>query len=87
MPIFYSLLRTLLYSIVTFYGYGNPYDNAIMESFYRTLKRELVQDAHYENPEQARQDIFRYIELYYNTERIHSALGWLSPVQFEKQNT
>jgi putative transposase len=47
---------------------GNPYDNAIMESFYRTLKRELVQDAHYENPEQARQDIFRYIELYYNTE-------------------
>ena len=66
---------------------GNPYDNAIMESFYRTLKRELVQDAHYENPEQARQDIFRYIELYYNTERIHSALGWLSPVQFENQNT
>lgn len=65
---------------------GNPYDNAIMESFYRTLKRELVQDAHYENPEQARQDIFRYIELYYNTERIHSALGWLSPVQFESQN-
>lgn len=66
---------------------GNPYDNAIMESFYRTLKRELVQDAHYENPEQARQDIFRYIELYYNTERIHSALGWLSPIQFESQNT
>lgn len=65
---------------------GNPYDNAIMESFYRTLKRELVQDAHYENPEQARQDIFRYIELYYNTERIHSALGWLSPAQFESQN-
>jgi len=64
---------------------GNPYDNAIMESFYRTLKRELVQDAHYSNPEQARQDIFRYIELYYNTKRIHSALGWLSPTQFEAQ--
>ncbi|MPM08022.1 hypothetical protein SDC9_54334 [bioreactor metagenome] len=65
---------------------GNPYDNAIMESFYRTLKRELVQDANYDNPEQARQDIFNYIELYYNTKRIHSALGWLSPTQFEAQN-
>ena len=62
---------------------GNPYDNAIMESFYRTLKRELVQDAHYDNPEQARMDIFKYIEFYYNTKRIHSALGWLSPTQFE----
>ena len=66
---------------------GNPYDNAIMESFYRTLKRELVQDAGYDNPEQARQEIFQYIELYYNTKRIHSALGWLSPTQFEAQNS
>ena len=66
---------------------GNPYDNAVMESFYRTLKRELVQDAHYDNPEQARQDIFRYIELYYNTKRIHSAIGWLSPTQFESLNS
>ena len=64
---------------------GNPYDNAVMESFYRTLKRELIQDAHYDNPEQARQEIFRYIELYYNTKRIHSALGWLSPAQLETQ--
>ena len=44
---------------------GNPYDNAVMESFYRTLKRELVQDADYDNPEQARMDIFKYIETYY----------------------
>lgn len=66
---------------------GNPYDNAIMESFYRTLKRELVQDAGYDNPEQARQEIFKYIELYYNTKRMHSAIGWLSPAQFEAQNT
>ncbi len=64
---------------------GNPYDNAIMESFYRTLKRELVQDAKYDNPEQARMDIFKYIETYYNTKRIHSALNWLSPTQFEAQ--
>lgn len=65
---------------------GNPYDNAVMESFYRTLKRELVQDANYDNPEQARMDIFKYIELYYNTKRIHSAIGWISPCQFEAQN-
>ena len=65
---------------------GNPYDNAVMESFYRTLKRELVQDAKYDNPEQARLDIFKYIETYYNTKRIHSALGYLSPAEFESKN-
>lgn len=65
---------------------GNPYDNAIMESFYRTLKRELVQGADYDSPEQARMDIFKYIETYYNTKRIHSALGYLSPTEFESQN-
>ena len=64
---------------------GNPYDNAVMESFYRTLKRELVHDAKYDNPEQARMDIFKYIETYYNTKHIHSSLGWLSPTQFETQ--
>lgn len=66
---------------------GNPYDNALMESFYRTIKRELIQDAKYENPEQAQKDIFKYIELYYNTKRMHSALGYISPVQFEEQNS
>jgi len=66
---------------------GNPYDNAVMESFYRTLKRELVHDANYDTPEQARMDIFKYIELYYNTKRIHSTLGWLSPIQFEAKNS
>jgi putative transposase len=66
---------------------GNSYDNAVMESFYRTLKRALVQDTDYDNPEQARMDIFKYTETYYNTKRIHSALGWLSPMQFEMQNS
>lgn len=65
---------------------GNPYDNAVMESFYRTLKRELVQGANYDDPEQAKMDIFKYIETYYNTKRIHSSLGWLSPTQFEAKN-
>lgn len=64
---------------------GNPYDNALMESFYRTIKRELVQDAHFETPEQAKKEIFKYIELYYNTKRMHTALGFVSPTEFEKQ--
>lgn len=58
-----------------------------MESFYRTIKRELIQNAHFEIPEQARQEIFKYIELYYNTKRIHSALGYLCPIQFEELNS
>lgn len=53
---------------------GNPYDNAVMESFYRTIRRELIQRANYENPEQAQKEIFRYIEIYYNTKRMHSSL-------------
>ena len=66
---------------------GNPYDNAVMESFYRTIKRELIQGAKYESPEQAQQEIFKYIELYYNTKRMHSALGYISPAQFEALNS
>lgn len=62
---------------------GNPYDNAIMESFYRTLKRELITDSRYQNREQAQQDIFKYIELYFNTQRMHSALGFITPIQFD----
>lgn len=66
---------------------GNPYDNAVMESFYRAIKRELIQDAKYETPEQAQKEIFKYIELYYTTKRIHSALGYISPAQFENLNS
>ncbi len=58
-----------------------------MESFYRTIKRELIQDSKYENPEQAQKDIFKYIEMYYNTKRMHSALGYISPAQFEELNS
>jgi len=66
---------------------GNPYDNAVMESFYRTIKRELIHDSKYETHEQAHSEIFKYIELYYNTSRMHSTLGYLSPTQFEEQNS
>jgi putative transposase len=65
----------------------SAYDNALMESFYRTIKRELIQDAQFETPEQAQQEIFKYIELYYNIKRMHSSLGYLSPAQFEKLNS
>ncbi len=63
---------------------GNPYDNAMMESFYKTLKRELINDAHFETRAEATQEIFKYIETYYNTKRMHSGLDYKSPKDFEK---
>ena len=63
---------------------GNPYDNALMEAFYKTLKRELINDAQFNDIDQAQMEIFKYIETYYNTKRIHSALGYQSPRDFEK---
>ncbi len=53
---------------------GNPYDNVVVESFYSTLKSELVQDASYDDPEQAHMDIFKYIEIY--STRSASTLLW-----------
>ncbi|BAQ25293.1 transposase for insertion sequence elementIS904 [Streptococcus troglodytae] len=58
-----------------------------MESLYKTLKRELVNDdAYFASIEQAQLEIFKYIETYYNPKRIHSALGYQSPIEFEKNN-
>lgn len=62
---------------------GTPYDNAPMESFYRTIKRELINDANFESVAEAKSEVFKYIEMYYNTKRIHSSLGYLSPVEYE----
>ncbi|HEQ0712748.1 TPA: IS3 family transposase, partial [Streptococcus pyogenes] len=53
-------------------------------SFYKTLKKELVNDAHFATIEQAKLEIFKYSETCYNPKRLHSALGYLSPVEFEK---
>ena len=64
---------------------GNPYDNAVSESFFRTMKRELVKGAAFEDRLNAQQAIFKYIELYYNTRRMHSSLGYQSPVEYERQ--
>ena len=62
---------------------GNCYDNAITESFFATLKTELIYDERYQTRNEARSSIFKYIEMFYNRNRIHSALGGLSPVQYE----
>jgi len=64
-------------------GKGNCYDNAVAESFFKTLKTELVYHERYWTRAQARASIFEYIEVFYNRVRKHSYLGYLSPEQFE----
>jgi len=59
------------------------YDNAPMESFFHTLKTELVHHRHYATRQEARRDIFAYIEGFYNRTRRHSAIGYLSPIEME----
>jgi putative transposase len=62
---------------------GDCYDNAAMESFFGTLKTELVYHEHYTTRSQAEASIFEYIEVFYNRQRLHSTLGYLSPEAFE----
>jgi putative transposase len=64
---------------------GCCYDNAPMESFFHSLKVELVHQRHWTTRDEARRDLFGYIEGYYNRQRIHSALGYLTPEQAERQ--
>jgi len=66
---------------------GNCYDNAITESFFHTLKTELIYWEKYQSREEAKRSIFKYIEINYNRRRLHSSLGYLSPVEFENKNT
>ena len=63
---------------------GNCYDNAYVESFFGTLKTELVHGERYRTRLEARLSIFEYVEVYYNRQRSHSALGYRSPEQYEK---
>ena len=65
---------------------GNCYDNAAMESFWSTLKQELVHRRSFASRAEAAGAIFDYIETFYNRARLHSALGYLSPVEFERQS-
>ncbi len=65
-------------------GKGNCYDNAVMESFYHTLKVELVYGHRYRTREEAQMAIFDYIEIFYNRQRLHSSLNYQTPEAFER---
>ena len=65
---------------------GNCWDNAPMESFFGTLKTELVHQREYPERDAARRDLFSYIEGYYNRQRIHSAIGYITPEQAEAKS-
>jgi transposase InsO family protein len=62
---------------------GNCYDNAVVESFFSTLKNELVHERDYHTREEAQAEVFEFIEVFYNRQRLHQTLGYVSPVQFE----
>ena len=65
-------------------GKGNCYDNAMAESFFKTLKTELIYQNKYQKRQEAKQDIFEYIEVFYNRQRLHSALGYKTPIEYGK---
>jgi len=64
---------------------GDCWDNAVAESFFSTIKTELIYQNKYKNRKQARQDIFQYIAVYYNRIRMHSTLNYKSPENYEKE--
>ena len=66
-------------------GKGNCYDNAQAESFFSRFKAELIEGGAVENVEEARSEIFTYIEGYYNRVRLHSSLEYKSPMEFEAE--
>ena len=66
---------------------GNCWDNAVMESFYRSIKTELIYHEDFGTREEARRAIFEYIEVFYNRVRRHSTLGYLSPTEYESRSS
>ena len=80
---FRGLLKTFK-AIQSMSGKGNCYDNAVAESFFHTLKTELVYHQIYHTRSQAKTSLFEYIEVFYNRFRKHSALGYKSPEQYEQ---
>jgi putative transposase len=64
---------------------GNCWDNAVAESFFATLERELIDDAHWRSRADARAAVFSFIEIWYNRQRLHSSLDYVSPVKYEAQ--
>jgi transposase InsO family protein len=72
--------------VVSYSRRGDCWDNAVVESFFATLKTELVRDAHWLTRSQARAELAAYLDGWYNYERRHSSLGYLSPVDYERQH-
>jgi len=66
---------------------ANCYDNAVVESFFKTIKSELSRKQRFKTPDEARSAIFEYIEIFYNRKRMHSTLGYLSPMEYERLNS
>jgi putative transposase len=64
---------------------GNVWDNAAMESFFSSLKTERTGNKTYRTRDQAKADVFDYIERFYNSKRRHSTIGYLSPMEFERR--
>lgn len=64
---------------------GDPYDNAVAENFFSCLKCELIHVKQYPTRAAAQNDVFAYLEAFYNTVRPHSALSWISPASFEEK--
>lgn len=65
---------------------GTCYDNAVLESFFSTLKKELIYREKYQDMDDLQKSLFEYIEIFYNRQRKHSTLGYLSPFEFESKN-
>lgn len=63
---------------------GNCWDNAVVESFFHTIKTEMIHWERFQTREEAKRKIFEWIEVFYNRNRLHSALGYMTPVQYEE---
>ena len=72
--------------IVSYSRKGNPYDNACIESFYATLKKEYIHHKKFDTIEEIKLVVFEYIEKWYNRERIQEKIGYLTPVEFEEMS-
>ncbi|MBP7025759.1 MAG: IS3 family transposase [Leptotrichiaceae bacterium] len=72
--------------IVSYSRKGNPYDNACIESFHATLKKEYIHHKKFDTIEEIKVGIFEYIEKWYNRERIQEKIGYLTPVEFEEMS-
>ena len=72
--------------IVSYSRKGNPYDNACIESFHATLKKEYIHHKKFDTIEENQLGVFEYIEKWYNRERIQEKIGYLTPVEFEEMS-